>query len=131
MSTPFRGSRSQPSIAPGIRLSNLPMGFLPPTFAAPEPAAQIFATSAERFPSDPRPAMALATLLARNGDPQSAYTVLERAVAQYPSSDLVLATAGAAKDIGKTQEAAAALRKLTELTGDPSWTRAADSLGED
>lgn len=94
----------------------------------PRTAAQIFATAAERFPSDPRPAMALATLLTRNGDPQSAYTVLERAVAQYPSPDLVLALAGAAKDIGKTQEAAAALRKLTELTGDPSWARAADGL---
>ena len=97
----------------------------------PRTAAQIFATAAERFPSDPRPAMALATLLTRNGDPQSAFTVLERAVAQYPSPDLVLALAGAAKDIGKTQEAAAALRKLTELTGDPSWSRAAEGLAGD
>lgn len=94
----------------------------------PRTAAQIFASAAERFPSDPRPAMALAALLTRNGDPQSAFTVLERAVAQYPSPELVLALAGAAKDIGKTQEAAEALRMLTELTGDPSWGRAADGL---
>ena len=116
---------------PGDPSLQLAYGISAANVRGPRTAAQIFATSAERFPSDPRPAMALATLLARNGDPQSAYTVLERAVAQYPSPDLVLALAGAAKDIGKTQEAAAALRKLTELTGDPSWTRAADSLGED
>ena len=96
----------------------------------PRTAAQILATAAERFPSDARPAMALATLLAKNGDAPSAYTVLQRAVDQYPSPDLLLALAGAAKDIGKNKEAAAALRQLSELTGDPSWARAAESLPE-
>ena len=96
----------------------------------PRMGAQILATAAERFPSDPRPAMALATLLTKNGDAPSAYTVLNRAVAQYPAPDLLLALAGAAKEIGKTKEAIDALERLSELTGDPSWQRAAQSLKE-
>jgi Flp pilus assembly protein TadD len=74
--------------------------------------------------------MALATLLSQNGDAPSAYTILQRAVDQYPSPDLLLALAGAAKDIGKYAEAAEALRRLTVLTGDPSWARAAETLPE-
>jgi Flp pilus assembly protein TadD len=94
----------------------------------PNSGAQILAAAAERIPSDPRPAMALAQLLTQNGDAPSAYIVLERAVNQYPSPDLLLALAGAAKAIGKNKEAAAALKQLTELTGDPSWHRAAEDL---
>jgi Flp pilus assembly protein TadD len=94
----------------------------------PKSGAQILAAAAERIPSDPRPAMALAQLLTQNGDAPSAYIVLERAVNQYPSPDLLLALAGAAKAVGKNKEAADALRQLTQLTGDPSWKRAAETL---
>jgi tetratricopeptide (TPR) repeat protein len=94
----------------------------------PRAGAEILAAAAERFPSDPRPAMALSQLLTQNGDTQSAYIVLERAVTQYPSPDLLLALAGAAKAIGKNNEAATALRRLAQITGDPSWQRAAETL---
>jgi hypothetical protein len=53
---------------------------------------------------------------------------LERAVTQYPSPDLLLALAGAAKAIGKNKEAASALHQLGKITGDPSWKIAAESL---
>jgi|GEM_PF-1249352 len=91
-------------------------------------AALILAEAAHRHPSDPRAAMALATLLSQNGDKQSAVTVLDRAVGYYPEPDLLLALAAAYRDVDEIQMAAATLRRLAEYTGDETWLDAANSL---
>jgi tetratricopeptide (TPR) repeat protein len=83
---------------------------------------------ARRFPGDPRPIMALAALLASNGDVQAAYTVLKRANAVHQDPTLLLALAGAARDAGDTAAAVQALRDLSAMTADPTWSQAADRL---
>lgn len=95
----------------------------------PRAAAQDLATTADRFPMDPRPVMALATLLSQIGDPQAAYTVLARAVARYPHPSLLLAAAGAARDLGQDADAASHLRVLADVTGESEWRKAAEGLG--
>ncbi len=92
-------------------------------------AAQDLAVTADRFPMDPRPVMALATLLNQIGDLAAAYTVLERAVARFPHPSLLLAAAGAARDIGQDATAAEHLRTLADVTGETRWRQAADELG--
>jgi tetratricopeptide (TPR) repeat protein len=94
----------------------------------PRPAAIILAQAAQRYPSDPRAAMALATLLSQNGDKRSAVTVLERAVGAYPEPDLLLALAAAYRDVDENILAAGTLRRLAEYTGDDTWLDAANSL---
>jgi len=83
---------------------------------------------ARRFPGDPRPIMALASLLASNGDAQAAYTVLKRANAAHQDPTLLLALAGAARDAGNIPAAVQALRDLATMTADPTWSQAADRL---
>jgi tetratricopeptide (TPR) repeat protein len=83
---------------------------------------------ARRFPGDPRPIMALAALLASNGDSQAAFTVLKRANAAHQDPTLLLALAGAAKDAGDVEAAVQALRDLAAMTADPTWTQAANRL---
>jgi tetratricopeptide (TPR) repeat protein len=94
----------------------------------PSAAAQDLALTADRFPMDPRPVMALATLLSQIGDAQAAYTVLARAVDRFPHPSLLLAAAGAAQDIGDKAAAARHLRTLSEITGEARWNNAANEL---
>ncbi len=94
----------------------------------PQAAATDLAVTADRFPMDPRPVMALATLLSQIGDLQAAHTVLERAVARFPHPSLLLAAAGAARDLGKDAVASEHLRKLADVTDEERWRDAADQL---
>ena len=70
----------------------------------PRMAAQILATAAERFPSDARPAMALSTLLAKTETLKAHTRCSKEPWLRITSPDLLLALAGAAKDVGRTAE---------------------------
>ncbi len=94
----------------------------------PRAGAHALAQSAQRFPSNAKPVMALATLLSSNGDKESAYTVLQRATTNFQDPNILLALAGAAKDAGHFSASAKALRELHNMTGDPTWLRAAKQL---
>ena len=94
----------------------------------PSAGAKALDQTARQFPADPRPVMALATLLASNGDLRAAYIVLERANKTMEDPSLLLALAGSAKDVGEIEAAASALKLLSQMTGDPTWQRAADRL---
>jgi len=94
----------------------------------PAAAAQDLAVTADRFPTDVRPVMALATLLNQLGNLEGAYTVLHRSVERFPHPTLLLAAAGAARDVGRDAEAATHLRTLADVTGEERWREAADDL---
>lgn len=94
----------------------------------PQAAANDLALTADRFPLDPRPVMALATLLNQIGDLQAAYTVLERAVIRFAHPSLLLAAAGAARDLGQDHLASKHLRTLADVTGEERWRDAANEL---
>ncbi len=94
----------------------------------PQVAANDLAVTADRFPMDPRPVMALATLLHQIGDLEAAYTVLSRAVVRFAHPSLLLAAAGAARDLGRDHLASEHLRTLADVTGEERWRDAANEL---
>jgi tetratricopeptide (TPR) repeat protein len=83
---------------------------------------------ADAHPTELAPVMALVTLLSQAGRPDMAYQVLSRAVSRYPHPTLILSKAAAAQDLGRKAEAAALLRELEELTGDPQYGSMAKEL---
>ncbi len=83
---------------------------------------------ADAHPTELAPVMALVTLLSQAGRPDVAYQVLNRAVTRYPHPTLILSKAAAAQDLGRKAEAAALLRELEELTGDPKYGSMAAEL---
>ncbi|MEE2750626.1 MAG: tetratricopeptide repeat protein [Myxococcota bacterium] len=107
------------AVAAGVAVANV---------EGPRAGAQALAQTAQQFPTNARPVMALATLLSSNGDTESAYTVLQRAASNFQDPNILLALAGAAKDAGHPSASAKALRELHHLTGDPTWLRAAKQL---
>lgn len=82
----------------------------------------------EQFPYEAGPPLALAQLLMQLGEAGRAYAVLLEAVQRMPEPQLMLALAGIAHAAGRPAEAAAALRKLGEQTGDPRFEDAARQL---
>jgi len=107
------------AVAAGVAVANV---------EGPRAGAHALAQASQQFPTNARPVMALATLLSSNGDTESAYTVLQRAASNFQDPNILLALAGAAKDAGHPTASAKALRELHQLTGDPTWLRAAKQL---
>lgn len=82
----------------------------------------------EQFPYEAGPPLALARLLMQLGEAGRAYSVLLEAVQRMPEPQLMLALAGIAHAAGRTTEAAAALQRLGEQTGDPRFEASARQL---
>ncbi|MFT4974586.1 MAG: Tfp pilus assembly protein PilF, partial [Myxococcota bacterium] len=82
----------------------------------------------ESFPYDAGPPLALAQLLMGLGESERAYAITLEAVQRMPEPQLMLALAATARAAGRPAEAAAALRKLGERTGDPRFEQAARQL---
>ena len=83
---------------------------------------------AEQNPTEIAPVMAIVSILSQANRPDAAYTVLDRALERYPHPTLLLAYAAAAKDLGRTKEAADTLRRLEVITGDSKFGVMADEL---
>lgn len=91
----------------------------------PALALRTLADVADRFPMDPRPVMAMVSVYTQIGDTAGAYAVLQEACSRRPDPGLLLALAAAAKDLGRTEEAAQALLQVERVTGDPRYGRLA------
>lgn len=92
------------------------------------PAVNHLARVAEQNPTEIAPVMAIVSILSQANRPDAAYTVLDRALERYPHPTLLLSFAAAAKDLGRTKEAAATLRQLEAITGDAKFGAMADEL---
>ena len=91
-------------------------------------AIQKLAFTMDLYPNDVRVILKLAGLLAENGQKEDAYAMLRDAVSRTGDGHLLLALAGAARDLGRVQEAANILEQLGTQLGSEQMLESARNL---